>query len=352
MGLVERKLSLENLRTGMVLAEDIYDSDHRLIAPKNIPLDIETLITLKTYFVEREDKEILQGSIPFLPEDQRRTYISFKNSYLKSYDKIREYINVIQTGELADPKQVIKVTDEIMENVKLKSDVFTYLGYLQVREDFVYDHSICVSLVCRIFAEWLGFNETETEDLVLAGLLHDIGMLKVSDAIIKKEEKLSEEEFVKVKMHPIHGYNLVKDLDISDDVKYGILQHHERVDGTGYPNRLTDRQINPVAKVIAILDVFGAMIYDRPYRERFAPFTVIKTFERDYLGKLDTEYLMVFLANIAYNYIDRKVRLTNGKLGTIVFINKAQCSAPIIKLDSGEYIDLLFDKSTEIAEVL
>jgi len=363
MAVVEKQLSLENLRVGMVMAQDVVDpKTGEVIARKNTAVDLDTLVKLKTYYLENgddtsadpnfTDEEILAGAIAYLPENQRQTYINFKNAYADSYDKVQDYMNSIQMGKMPELAQIGRVTDDIMAAAKHKSDVFTFLSYLKMRKDFLYDHSVCVSLVCRVFAEWLKFSEYETELLVSVGLLHDIGMAKVSETIIKKQGKLNEAEFVKVTMHPIYSYNMLKDFNIPDDVKYGALQHHERIDGSGYPNHLSGSQINDYAKIVAIIDVFGAMIYDRPYREKFAPFGVIKTFEREYLGKLDTEYLMTFLQNIAYNYIDRQVRLTNGKVGTVVFINKAQCSAPIIKLEDGEYIDLLFDKSVQIAEVL
>jgi len=365
MAVVEKKLSLDSLRIGMVLAQDVIDpKTGEVVAEKNKALDQDTLSKLKIFYIEnedeapvepdpaKEDEEILAGSIPYLPENQRQSYINFKNAYAKSYDKIQEYMSSIQSGEMPELSELNKITDDIMRTVRHKSDVFAYLNYLKSRGDFLYDHSVCVSLVCRVFAEWLKFSHEETETLVSVGLLHDIGMVKISETIINKEEKLSDEEFVKVTMHPIYGYNMLKNFDIPDDVKFAVLQHHERIDATGYPNHLNGGQINRYAKVIAILDVFGAMIYDRPYREKFAPFSVIKTFEREYLGKLDTEYLMIFLQNIAYNYIERSVRLSNGKVANVVFINKAQCSAPIVRLEDGEYVDLLFDKSIHIEEVL
>lgn len=363
----EKKLSLDNLRVGMTLAKDVVDPNTgELIAQKNKVLDVETLVRLKTFYLENEsesedgiimgdgqsDEEILSGSIPYLPESERQLYVNFKNTYQKSYDRTKEYLGNIQSGNIPQMSSINEVTNEIMSTVRVKSDVFAYLNYLKNREDFLYDHSVCVSLVCKVFADWLKMDEKEAEMLTSAGLLHDIGMMKIAEKIVNKDEKLSDEELVKVMMHPIYGYNMLKSANLPEEVKFAVLQHHEREDGSGYPNHLQNGQINKLAKIVAIVDVFGAMIYDRPYREKFAPFQVIKTFEREYLGKLDTVYLMEFLQNIAYNYVDRKVRLTNNKVATVVFINKAQCSAPIVKLEDGSYVDLLFDKSVHIMEVL
>lgn len=361
MAVVKKELTLDSLRVGMVLAQDVIDpKTNEIVAKSSEALDLSTIVKLKTFFsqieadsdVSQEDADILNGSLPYLMENERQTYVSFKNAYAKSYDTAHAYISAISTGEMPDINKVTKITSDIMRTLRGKSDVFAYINYLKIKDDFLYDHLICVSLLCRVFASWLKLTEADTETLVAAGLLHDVGMTKVPEAIIKKQDKLSDEEFAKIMMHPIYGYNIISEQDISDDIKQTALQHHERIDGTGYPNHLTGAQINRFAKIVAILDVFSAMIYNRPYREKFAPFKVIKTFEREYLDKLDTEFLMVFLQNIAFNYIDRFCMLSNGRIGKIVFINKQQCSAPIVQLSDGEYVDLLFDKTAHIVEIL
>lgn len=365
----EKKLSLDSLRVGMVLAKDVINPETgELIAAKDKALDMETLVELKTFYIDynnetevdedtfadqsQEDVNILAGSIPYLPEKERQNYVNFKNTYAESYEKTKELLGNLQAGNMPELSRLNQVTEEILSTVRLKSDVFAYINYLKGRGDFLYDHSVCVSLVSKVFADWLGFSEQESEMLSSTGLLHDIGMTKVAENIVNKQTKLSDEEFIKITMHPIYGYNMLKSFELPEDIKYGVLQHHERIDGSGYPNHLNGNQINRFAKIIAIVDVFAAMVNNRPYREKFAPFRVIKTFEREYFDKLDTKYLMTFLQNIAYNYIDRKVRLSDNRIATIVFINKSQCSAPIVKLEDGGYIDLLFDKSVSIVEVL
>jgi putative nucleotidyltransferase with HDIG domain len=352
----------------MILSNDVIDDETgEIIALKDRPVDFDTLVRLKAFYMDvmdrkpdggtavdisEEDEAILSGSIPYLPEKERQNYVDFKNTYVSSFEKTKDLLGDIQMGVLPDVSELGSVTDDIISTVRRKSDVFAYLNYMNSLGSFVYDHSVCVSLVCRVFADWLRLSTDESDTLAAAGLLHDIGMLKIADNIVNKKEKLTHEEYMKITMHPTYGYNMLKDCDIADEIKFAVLQHHERIDASGYPNRLKYDQIHRFGKIIGIVDVFAAMIYDRPYREKFAPFEVIKTFEREFLGKLDTEFLMVFLQNIAYNYIDRSVRLSNGKIGTIVFINKAQCSAPIIKLEDDNYIDLMFDKTVQIAEVL
>lgn len=128
-------------------------------------------------------------------------------------------------------------------------------------------------------------------------------------------------------------------MDISDLIKDAVLMHHEKINGTGYPSGLKSEQISEYAKIVSICDIYDAMTSNRSYREKICPFTVIRNFERQNFSILDTEYLLIFLQNIAYTYVGSWVKLTNGKIAEIIFINQSQMSRPIVKADD-KFLDL------------
>jgi len=122
--------------------------------------------------------------------------------------------------------------------------------------------------------------------------------------------------------------------------------HHERFDGSGYPDGIKGAQINNFARIIAICDTYDAMTANRAYRSKICPFDVIKQFEADGYNKYDTSYLLTFLSNIAYIYFGSWVKLSNGEEGEVVYIHQNNLSRPVVKVGD-KLIDL--QKMTDVS---
>ena len=228
-----------------------------------------------------------------------------------------------------------------MKTLSSKNDVFNYIRFMKQTDEATYGHCINVSLLCSLFGGWLGLREREIVDLTAAGSLHDIGKTKVPPEVLSKKGKLTESEFDIIKNHTVLGYELLKDRgNLPDDIKLASLMHHERTDGSGYPHGRKSPDINRYASIVTICDIYDAMISNRCYKERLSPFYVIKTFEQGFYGHLHTEYLLIFLRNIAQTFLHSKVVLTDESEGVVVFINERNLSRPIVKCGS-EFIDLM-----------
>jgi HD-GYP domain-containing protein (c-di-GMP phosphodiesterase class II) len=206
-------------------------------------------------------------------------------------------------------------------------------------------------MLCHIFGHWLHLPKDQIENLTVAGLLHDIGKTKIDDSILNKPGKLTAQEFEEIKKHSSIGYDMVKDQNIPYEIKMGILSHHEKYDGSGYPFGFKSDQIHDFGKIIAIADIYDAMTSERTYHKRYSPFKVIRMFEQEAYGLLDTKYLYVFLENIAHNYLGNSVRLSSGEVGKIVFIHNNHPSRPIIQLDN-VMLDLQNEQDIDIEEIL
>ena len=169
--------------------------------------------------------------------------------------------------------------------------------------------------------------------------------------ILNKPDKLTEEEFDKIKKHPVYSYELLQDnKNISLDAKIGILMHHERMDGSGYPYGAYSENINEIAKVLAIADTYDAMISERPYQKKRSPFEVMQSMQDGVFGKLDTKILLTFLANIATYYIGTYVALNTGEIGEVVAINPSCVYRPIIRVQE-RYIDMNTEDSIKIIDL-
>lgn len=138
---------------------------------------------------------------------------------------------------------------------------------IDAKDPYTCGHSERVALVSKRLADELGLGPRECERLYLTGLLHDVGKIGVSDAVLRKPGKLSEEEFAEIQRHPDQGWAILQELDQLDYVFPGVLHHHESFNGRGYPDGLAGDQIPFVARILAVADAYDAMSSDRPYRK-------------------------------------------------------------------------------------
>jgi len=351
---VSKKIKVSEVKPNCILSRDVVTQTGVVILAKNTMLNGVNFTKIEQnnvdYVYVWEDS--IDDTLPsfnqkevYTVEEQTKSVVDkpefkeFDRTYGENLVKAKEILASVGNSKIVDKRKLFGITKEIMEKVNCKSDIFTYLSYLEDVHDYTYSHSINVSLLCNMFSKWLNLSEQETEDLTVAGFLHDIGKLKINQEILNKEDRLTDEEFEEIKKHPRLGYDMLKDTDISDSIKDAILMHHEKINGKGYPLGLRGEQIGEYAKIVSICDIYDAMTSDRAYRGKFCPFHVIRNFERQNFSILDTQYLLVFLQNIAYTYVGSWVRLTDGTIAEIVFINQSQMSRPIVKAEN-EFIDL------------
>ncbi len=343
---------------GMEVAADIYSDIGLLIYPKGSELDNGKIAKLKDYnvyglYVYRSDdlsgigEESYVDSLRNTSEFKKfnRTYVKSVNGVEKSFEKL------VRGEEKGLVYQLLEYVDEVFKEGRNGAHVFEMLHGIRDYDDITYVHSMNVSLICSIFAGWLKLPEKEARVLTLAGLLHDIGKVLIPKEILGKKSKLTEDEFKIMKTHTVEGYKVIKDSLIDVRIKYAILMHHERNDGSGYPNGFKGKQIEEFSKIVAIADVYDAMTADRQYRKAICPFDVVAEFERDGFLKFDTRYLMIFLERIVESYLHTIVRLNDGREGEVVMINRFSLSKPVIHIGD-TFVDLSKESSLRIESII
>ena len=151
--------------------------------------------------------------------------------------------------------------------IVLNNKTCILLERLKVFSPMTYEHSVNVSNLALLFGERLGLDVESIEKLKIAGLLHDIGKLKIPDSILHKPTKLTKEEYLVIKKHPLYGVNILIEADFKNkEILEIILYHHERQDGLGYPYGLTENLIPTLAQILSICDCFDAMYAQRCYK--------------------------------------------------------------------------------------
>ena len=353
------RIRTDEAEVGMVVAADIYSTNDQLIVTKGTRLDERMITRLRFYNIyglyvfngdpdERIHKE--DSYIEMLRSTPE--FKKFNRTYVQSVDKIENSFRNIVSGEGEyNIEKLMEETERILKEGRSGIHIFEMLHGIRDYDDITYVHSLNVSLICSIFAGWLRMSKDETKVLTQAGLLHDIGKMLVPKHIISKPSRYTQDEFDEMKMHTINGYQVLKDMNLDIRVKYAALMHHERCDGTGYPNGFKSNQIEEFSKIVAIADVYDAMTSNRTYRNAICPFDVVENLERDGFLKFDPGYLLVFLERIIQSYLHNAVRLNDGREGEVVMINKLSLSRPVIRCGS-TFIDLSKEPKLYIEAVL
>jgi putative nucleotidyltransferase with HDIG domain len=357
-------VSVNKLEPGMVVSENIYTLDDRLVLPKGTILDDKDIERIKAYslyniFVEEARKEVIpKPEINFenmsYAERLRTTeeFVRFKEHIEENAEKLEESFRLIASDKI--PLDVDKLTEPVYHlfvEAGGTSGVFDMLHNLRDNSDAVYMHSLNVSLISNTLATWMRLPQEKIQMATVGGLLHDIGKMLIPQELLNKKDVLTEYEQRAMNEHVVKGYNLVRDKQIDSHIKNCILMHHEMRDGTGYPLHLRGEKIDEIASIVTIANEYDTLTSKRTYREAYCPFTVIEQFENEGLQKYNSDAIMTFLSNIVNTFIANRVKLNNGQVGDIVFVNPEHLSRPMVKCGN-DFIDLAQNKSLSIAAVI
>ncbi len=354
-------LHISQLVPGMIVAEDVYTSRRELILSRNTVIGNKIIAKLKLSTVKEIMVYIPKNLAVNLPISESKLnelkntveFKKFKKIYTESVELLKSSFMGLMgysANEMNIDHLIHSVTN-ILKECRSSLRTFDMLQCMKEQDDIVYVHSMNVTLICASFASWLNFSSDDMQQLLLAGMLHDIGKMKIPQEIIHKPDALTEEEYKMVQQHPDFGYHILKDLNLDSRVLDAVLMHHERCDGSGYPKNLTSNEITTFPKIIAIADVYDAMTTNRIYRDGICPFEVIRNFENEGYQKYDVVYLIPFLKSIALAYINSTVRLSNSLTGEVVMINNHALSRPIVKVNN-HFFDLSKERDLEIVSVL
>ena len=206
-------------------------------------------------------------------------------------------------------------------------------------------------MLASMIGKWLGYSKDELYNICEAGLLFDIGKMKIPDFLLSKKGRLDEQEYDMVKKHTQLGYTvLLRTQGVSQDVKFAALQHHERMDGSGYPLRLRSGQIHEFAKIIMVCDIYDAMISDRDYRTKLSPFEAAEYISWNSGSTLDSRICYIFLSNLAEYYIGKSCTLNTGETGVVAYVDVNYPTRPVVRVGN-RFVDLSKDRNTHISEI-
>lgn len=350
----KKSIRAEDAKNGMILDKDVFLDNGVVLIPQGTEINNEAKSLLAKHKIPMVDVEYQDVSIPAEEVKGKNTlhFKEFREKFEVAKDDISNRIqDVIFKNKEVDVHGLIHSLNMIINQSSNSMDLCDMLYYMKETAKGIYVHSISVALTGQLLAGWLNLGQEEKELIGLCGLLHDIGKLKLPIQILNRSESLTGIERERYEKHPVYGYNLIKEKNVDFQVQQAVLTHHERLDGSGYPLKLTAGKITSFSRLLAIADTYDRMISRQPEREAMCPFDVVHEFEVNGFNKYDTNYLMVFLSNILNNFVHFKVLLSNGQTGEIIFINKSNLSRPIVQVGDA-FLDLSRNTDVRIAKIL
>lgn len=255
----------------------------------------------------------------------------------KARDKSRKYIDEVlqhaKLGESIDTDKAKELVAELAKNIVQNVDASMWLTQLKSRDEYTAIHSINVCILSLTFGRSLGLSEKDLNQLGLGALLHDIGKMRVPLDVLNKPGKLSAEEFEIMKTHPQQGYELLKEKDnLDDDVLTIIKNHHERLNGKGYPDKLKENEISLYTRIVSITDVYDAVTSDRVYHDGMTPHEALKKLYEWMPGNFDPELIESFIKTIGIYPVGSVVELKTGHIGVVVRLNEDNKLKPVIMM--------------------
>lgn len=337
-----KKLKVYQLEPGLKLAMDVVSSDGVVLYPEGNVVTERVISYLKNWnvedvYVKVEDEEVVK--------QRRETEIKIKEKYTRSVDKIAKFMESIETGDKVYEKEVKETAKELMDFTEDYYYFFRLLTSLEDEDNQLFQHSINVGIYSSLLAKWLDFDDPVAQEIGLSGLLHDIGRVNKTASDSPEVEDYDMD-------HPIRGYELIKNkTKFNDSVAKGVLQHHERMNGEGYPEGLKGSSIHFYARIIAVTDEFDQLTYSQLDSEVIGVFKAIDRLDRESFGRLDPLVARTFMNRLMELFIGSTVLLSNEKVGEVIMVNKNEPSRPLVKVQD-QFIDLAKNRSITIEKVL
>lgn len=347
---------------GMILGQDVYNFANQIVVKKGTVLDERTITKLHRFeipqfMIEEEVLSIQEANSYHRSSYSERiqnnpAFRRFQANYDTEIISFQNMIScVIEKNQKIDCEALYRQVVMLLKDTGNSINAFDMVQNLRHYDDSTYAHSMNVGLLCNVFADWLELGEEEKKTLTVAGILHDIGKTRVPLEIIQKPARLSEEEYQIIKKHTEYGFAILTENKLDYHIRYTALQHHERMDGSGYPLGLVGDHIDEYARIVSIIDVYDAMTSPRVYRGPTCPFDVIQIFEEEGFQKYDSRYILTFLRRIAESYLNERIKLSDGRAGKLIYINVHALSRPVVMVD-GQAIDLRKEKDLKIMEIM
>lgn len=323
-----RRIAIEHLQPGMVVARTVYSDDGFVL------LSAGSVIKQRYIFqLEKFNITSIYVEDSLLPDVEVEDVISDKTR-IEAIKTVKEMLSTIKreanSGRflLVNSKKLAKTIQNIVKDILSNKSLMVNLIDIRSTDSYTFGHSVNVAVLSVLTGVAMGFSDSSLYQLGIGAILHDVGKVLIPTEILNKPAALTAEEYAVIQRHSEFGLSIVEHSQISPLSKRIIYEHHEKFDGSGYPQGLKGVDIHPFSQIVGMADMFDALTADRVYRKGYLPHEAYELLAGSGGRLFDYELLKVFLSNIAAYPVGTIVKLNTGEIGVVTYTPKGLSTRP------------------------
>ena len=358
MAIRRKAVKTRQLQSGMIIDQQVTDKYGRALIEKGALLDDFQIEGLMRYGVmeiyiregeedpEEEEEIVIPQAVQNIIAKERtadRARVQLNESVKKRVAEGVQFLyNSTSNPNFAEASD--NIAKELMTAITENDAIAVDISALKVSDEYTFKHSVDVSTMAMIIAKKHGLDDQSVREIGIAGLLHDMGKSKIPNEVLNKPGKLTDEEFYIMKQHSVYGYRILKEKNnFNDRILMGVLQHHEKLNGKGYPMGVPGDKIHIFARTIAVADIYDALVTERPYKKGFSPRDAVEMIMA-MTTDLDIDIMKSFLGSVILYPVDSIVTLSNGEKAKVVANNPEYILRPtVVGIRSGKVYNLSSD---------
>ncbi|MCT4583446.1 MAG: HD domain-containing protein [Peptostreptococcaceae bacterium] len=359
-----KRVPIDKIKAGMVINKDVLGINGTMLLYKGYMIENEMLLKklLLNHNIEEieikseeetninssnlvktkinKDEEISKDDLLKIQRELEVT--EFKESFEEVVDHLKTDFQDIIDGKEVEKDELQKRTQIAWDYDNKAFSILQFISKIKNENFSVYAHSTNLALISYTIGKWINLDKEQLEELTLSALLSDIGRYKVLEELVENIGYDEEKQRELMNKYPKYSYELIQDMNfISKDVKDAVLYHNERYDGSGYPGILSKDDIPLYSRIIAIAIVYDTLTSETSYRKKNTPFDAIRILETEYVEKLDIKILYNFLHRIGSSFVGSEVKLSDGRIGEVVFVPEEGIYKPYIRIkNTNEILNL------------
>jgi len=359
-----KKIKVQELKLGMYLQEicgswmdhPFWKKSFELVEPKDLKaltecgikevwidtekgLDIESDVGVQSTEQAKQNIDLkLQQAAQSVAKQTPRVSVQeeveqARKIHTRAKDAVTSMFQEARMGKALQLEEVSALVDDISQSITRNPEAFLSLSRLKNKDNYTYLHSVAVCALMIALGKQMGLDHALMKDLGMAGLLHDVGKMMIPDDILNKPGRLTDEEFIVVKSHPLQGWEMLQGSQGVCQIAFDVcLHHHERIDGHGYPDKLSGEALSLFARMGAVCDVYDAITSNRCYKAGWEPAEAIRKMAEWQEGQFDNTVFHAFVKTIGIYPSGTLVKLKSTRLAVVIEQTSHNLLTPIVKI--------------------